>query len=111
MFPYDPEIRQVLSTPPQTIAQVLATMQTLDGLMADNDGLKWFNWLYMEVTDAVEQRVAGGGFADPKWLAELDVQFARLYFSALRNWIGGSPAPGCWTTVFTRRQQGAIARI
>jgi hypothetical protein len=111
MFPYDPQIRQVLATPPQTIAQVLATMQTLDGLMADHDGLKWFNWLYMQVTDSVEQRVSGGGFVDPKWLAELDVQFARLYFSALTKWIAGKPMPGCWSALFSRRQDGAIARI
>jgi hypothetical protein len=48
----------------------------------DGDGLKWFNWLYLQVTQAVEARVASGGFADPAWLAQLDVQFAHLYFSA-----------------------------
>jgi len=111
MFPYDPQIRQVLDTPPQTIAQVLATMQTLDGLMADGDGLKWFNWLYLQVTEAVETRVAAGGFGDPKWLAELDVQFARLYFDALAGWLAGTPASGCWQALFSRRQQVAIARI
>jgi hypothetical protein len=111
MFPYDPQIQQALATSPQTIAQVLSTMQTLDGLMADDDGLKWFNWLYMEVTDAVEQRVAGGGFADPQWLAQLDVQFARLYFSALSNWLAGRATPGCWSAVFDRRGQSSIARI
>lgn len=111
MFPYDAQIREVLETPPQTIAQVLATMQTLDGLMVEGDGLKWFNWLYMEVTQAVEQRVSPGGFGDPKWLAELDAQFARLYFDALGTWLGGGPASRCWTVVFERRQQAAIARI
>jgi hypothetical protein len=111
MFPYDPQIRQVLDTPPQTIAQVLATMQTLDGLMADGDGLKWFNWLYLQVTQAVETRVAAGGFGDPQWLAELDVQFARLYFNALAGWLAGSAAASCWTALFSRRSQTAVARI
>jgi hypothetical protein len=111
MFPYDPRLLQAVQSKPRTIAQVLATMQTLDDLMADGDGLKWFNWLYMEVTQAVEQRVAQGGFSDAAWLAELDVQFASLYFDALANWLQGKPAASCWTALFTRRQQAAVARI
>jgi hypothetical protein len=111
MFPYDPQLRHVLETPPQTIAQVLAAMQTLEDLMVDEDGLKWFNWLYLQVTQAVEERVGQGGFEDPRWLAELDVQFARLYFDALAAWLDGRPTPGSWAALFARRQQGAVARI
>lgn len=111
MFPYDSQLQEALATPPQTITQVLATMQTLDGLMADGDGLKWFNWLYLQVTQAVEERVAAGGFTDAKWLAELDVQFARLYFAALCEWLAERAAPGCWMALFARRQETMIARI
>lgn len=111
MFPYDPELEKALATSPQTIAQVLAVMQTLDGLMGEDDGLKWFNWLYMEVTNAVEQRTAQGGFEDTRWLSELDVQFARLYFDALALWLAGETAPGCWTVVFDRRRDTSVARI
>jgi len=77
----------------------------------DNDGLKWFNWLYLEVTDAVSARVAAGGFTDPSWLAGLDVQFAALYFGALAAHLSGQPVAECWQTVFERRNQPAIARI
>jgi hypothetical protein len=111
MFPYDPQLLQAARTQPKTIAQVLETMQGLDTLMADADGLKWFNWLYMQVTEAVEQRVAKSGFHDAAWLAELDVQFASLYFDALANWLEGKPAAGCWTTLFLSRRRAAVARI
>ena len=37
---------------------------------------------------AVQTRVVAGGFASLAWLAELDVQFAELYFSALRHNAG-----------------------
>ena len=111
MFPYDPKLLAAVAVPPRTIAEVLGTMQALDGLLADGDGLKWFNWLYMQVTLAVEQRVAQGGFTDLAWLAELDVQFARLYFDAVGNWLSGKPASGCWTALFQRRKQVAVARI
>lgn len=111
MFPYDGQILAAAQRQPQTIADVLATMRTIDALTADGDGLKWFNWLYMEVTAAVEQRVATAGFSDPRWLAELDVQFARLYFDALGCWIGGKRCARCWRALFDRRTQTAVARI
>ena len=60
---------------------------------------------------AVENRVAAGGFNDPLWLAKLDVQFAALYFGALRAALTGAPCPGSWNAMFSRRDQAEIARI
>jgi hypothetical protein len=111
MFPYDAQILAATQRSPQTIADVLATMRTIGALAVEGDGLKWFNWLYMEVTSAVEQRVATAGFSDARWLAELDVQFARLYFEALGSWISGKPPARCWRALFDRRSQAAVARI
>jgi hypothetical protein len=63
------------------------------------------------VTQAVEIRVASAGFTDSAWLAELDVQFARLYFGALEGSLSGGPTPGCWQILFDRRNEAPIARI
>jgi hypothetical protein len=63
------------------------------------------------VTQAVEARVAAGGFTGPEWLAQLDVQFARLYFSALKSSLSGETTSACWQVLFDSRNQGAIARI
>jgi Family of unknown function (DUF5995) len=111
MFPYDNVIAAAVRTPPQTIRDVLGIMQTIDNTCQDADGLKWFNWLYFRVTQAVEARVSGGGFADPAWLALLDVQFAQLYFNALKTSLAGSPAPGCWQAMFAVRADAQLARI
>jgi hypothetical protein len=86
-------------------------MQTIDGTCADTDGLKWFNWLYFQVTQAVKERVDGGGFVDPTWLARLDVVFAQFYFNALGSALSGAPAPGCWQAMFSVRDDARIARI
>src|SRR5882757_2966096 len=85
MFPYDPALLAAVRTPPQSVADVLRIMQVIEATCADGDGLKWFNWLYLQVTGAVEARIDSGGFSDAAWLAELDVQFARLYFTALNS--------------------------
>jgi hypothetical protein len=51
-FPYDPALTAAVQTPPQTVADVQQTMQTIDAICVDGDGLKWFNWLYLQVTQA-----------------------------------------------------------
>ena len=111
MFPYDPALQAAVGVPPQSIADVLQTMQTIGATCVDGDGLKWFNWLYLQVTQVVETRVASGGFSDSAWLAELDVQFASLYFNALASALQDRSSPGCWQALFERRNQTAVARI
>ena len=111
MFPYDNTLAEAVKTAPDSIADVLTTMQDIDALCVPGDGLKWFNWLYLQVTKAVEDRVATGGFTDPAWLTELDVQFATLYFNALSASLTGAVCPGCWGAVFAVRNKTDIARI
>jgi hypothetical protein len=111
MFAYDPQLLACLAATPQSIADVLATMQAIEALTVDGDGLKWFNQLYFQVTQAVEARVSSGGFADAAFLSELDVQFAQLYFDALKNFLLHAALPDCWNTLFTRREQIELARI
>ena len=111
VFSYDAALLNLLKTPPESVADVLQTMQSIETVCVSADGLKWFNWLYLQVTQAVEVRVASGGFNDAGWLAELDVQFALLYFGSLQSALSGQPSPGCWQILFERRDQDAIARI
>jgi hypothetical protein len=112
LFPYDSQILVAVSTPPVAIADVFSTIQAIDALCTDLDGLKWFNRLYLQVTEAVRDRsIATDGFRDPAWLAKLDVQFAALYFAALRTHLSGGKAPGSWRALFDRRNVPLIARI
>jgi hypothetical protein len=111
MFPYDPTLLAAVQTSPQSVPDVIQIMQTIAATCIDGDGLKWFNWLYLQVTQAVEARVLSGEFADSAWLAGLDVQFARLYFGAVKSALSGQQAAGCWEALFQRRNQTPIARI
>jgi hypothetical protein len=111
MFPYDPQIVAATQALPQSVADVLRVLETIQGLCVDGDGLKWFNGLYLQVTQAVENRIAGGSFNDAAWLAELDVQFAALYFAGLRGYLTGAECPGCWQILFAARGETRIARI
>ena len=111
MFSYDPALLAAVSTTPESIADVLRTMGIIADTCIDGDGLKWFNGLYLQVTQAVQSRVSSGESGDAAWLAGLDVQFARLYFGALAASLSGQPAPECWQVLFSSRGQTPIARI
>jgi hypothetical protein len=110
-FPYDPTLIAAVEDQPQSVADVLKTMQTIDATCVNGDGLKWFNWLYLQVTQAVETRIAAGGFNDPAWLAKLDIEFASLYFIAVSAYLRGATCPGCWRGMFDVRGNTRLARI
>jgi hypothetical protein len=110
MFPYDPALIRAVSSPPSSIDNVLDVLQQIDATCVDGDGLKWFNWLYSEVTSAIQNRIAAEGLEDPAWINTLDVQFATLYFSALEAGLQGLSAPGCWMALLSQRSDRRIAR-
>jgi hypothetical protein len=117
MFPYDPALLTAVATAPQTIPDVIQILENIESICIDGDGLKWFNWLYLQVTQAVEARVNltdptnPARFADPSWIAQLDVAFARYYLAAIQTSLSGAATPGCWQALFAVRNQPSIARI
>jgi hypothetical protein len=108
----DQILSEILSTPVSTIEDVLSVMQQIDAALPDEDGLKWFNLLYMKVTRSVLENPPAEGWAAPEWLARLDVIFGGLYFEALRNWIKRSAsAPKAWRVFFDARSRTNLMRI
>lgn len=105
-------VRLLDRTPVQSIEQALAVMQAIDDELPDNDGVKWFNRLYLRVTHAVAIAVGSRRFNDPAFMTTLDVVFANLYFSALAAGEAGiGRAPSAWRPLLEARNQSGIARI
>jgi hypothetical protein len=54
----DPINQQLLpivsAAQPVTIADVIQVMQNMDDLLPNDDGLKWFNKLYLMVTQEID---------------------------------------------------------
>ncbi len=67
MFAYDDKLMAAVQGAPQSVDDVIRTMQAIDAICPDGDGLKWFNWLYLGVTLAVVARVDAGGFRGKAW--------------------------------------------
>jgi hypothetical protein len=108
----DHALLQIVSGPEATtVDQVLARMQQIDAALADNDGLKWFNRLYMMVTQEVDLRPTAT-WKDAVWLDRLDVVFAGLYFKAVASFVSQSAdAPNAWDALMEARFRGGIDRV
>ncbi len=107
------EVKSPLTpSPAANITEVLATMAQLGNALPEKDGLACFNTMYMEVTQAVYNAVQGGGFGDPTFLERLDVNFANLYFDAVRQ-AGQLAArvPEAWAPLLSLRSQGGITPL
>ena len=96
---------------PVTISEVIARMQAIDALLPASDGLKWFNRLYLIVTQQVDLHPPAGAWQSPVWLTRLDVVFAGLYFSAVGDFIAGQGVPSAWNALFEARFRTGIDRI
>lgn len=93
-----------------TVDDVIETMRAIDARLTDDDGVKWFNFLYLEVTKEVLADRAG--WKDWPFLQRFDVLFARLYFDAVVNWER-QPAttPRAWRPLLRARHDRKLARI
>jgi hypothetical protein len=87
-------------------------LTAIDGVLAPNDGLKWFNQLYLDVTKKVDLSPPPSGWKDAAWLTRLDVVFAGFYFAAIGAWIaGGAGLASSWQALFEARYTAGIDRI
>src|SRR4029450_8952845 len=93
-----------------TIEDVIATMRALDQALPDTDGVKWFNFLYLKVTEAVQ--AGAGAWEDWPFLQRFDVAFATLYFDAFVNWEKDrAQTPHAWRPLFRARYDSGRAPI
>jgi len=98
-----------------TVAEVLERLEAIDRALPPNDGAKWFNRLYCEVTRQVAESMPGRHQAAPGFLEELDVAFGNLYFEAFDAAGNGAPPAEypfhAWKPLFEARFGTGIAPV
>ena len=90
-----------------TIDEVLERMRAAGATLPEGDGVRAFHEMYLHVTELVRDRVAGGDFADGRFMTRLDVIFAGLYLEALAP--GG--ASHAWAPLVECRRAPGILSI
>lgn len=103
----------ILATrPAKSVPDVIRIMTQMDAVLPAEDGLKWFNQLYLAVTNAVQDSISGADFNDAKWLEQLDIVFANLYFDAVAAALNDlSSAPPAWRPLLAARPRKGLQRI
>jgi hypothetical protein len=112
MLSLDEQLAQIVARPVTTIGDVIVALQTMDALLPNDDGLKWFNLLYLKVSEGVRDHPPPAGWETPQWLERLDVLFANLYFDAILKWEQDpTKAARSWAPLFESRRRHDIMRI
>jgi hypothetical protein len=109
----DTQLLQIVDgAAPVSIADVIAIMQSIDGLLPSNDGLKWFNKLYLMVTQQVDNQPPAKGWEDAAWLTRLDVVFAGFYFAAIAGALEqNTDTASSWDALLEARNRPGVDRI
>ena len=98
--------------PAGSVDEVIQILTDINQILTNDDGLKWFNHLYLAVTTAVRDSLVKETFNDSPWLAQLDVVFANLYLDALGKGASAvSNAPSAWRPLFAARPDKGLAKI
>ncbi len=102
----------IAATDVGSVEDVISVLRSLDSQLSNDDGLKWFNLLYMKVTQGVRQESAAFRWENTRWLEQLDVIFAKLFLAALTSWLGNrNETPRAWLPLFEARDQRDIMRV
>jgi hypothetical protein len=111
--PTDARLFQIVhSAAPAAIDDVLSVMQSIDGLLPGRDGLKWFNKLYLMVTQRIDLQPPPNGWEDAAWLTRLAVVFANFYFTAIADALEQKPdVASSWRALFEARNKAGVDRI
>jgi hypothetical protein len=93
------------------IEAVAARMDEIAAPLAEDDGVRRFNELYLAVTRAVAIESATTTYADAAFISRLDVVFADLYFAAVDEVAAGREMPRAWAPLFEARDRKGIAPL
>jgi hypothetical protein len=96
----------------QTLDEVVAKLRALEHTIGVEDGVHWFNRLYLEVTLGVREFVRRpGNLEAPPFLEDLDVFFGNAYFAALEAAESGGTPAHAWAPLFEARHSKEIAPL
>jgi hypothetical protein len=94
-----------------TIDDVVAQLQSLEASFKKDDGVRWFNRLYLDVTVSVRNYLRTGQLEAPPFLEDLDVYFGNAYLRAFAAAASHARVPAAWSPLFEARFDRRIAPL
>jgi hypothetical protein len=84
---------------------VIERMHAIDAALPRDDGVAYFNRLYLNTTEEVVRSIEGTRFENDEFMTRLDVVFANLYFDAFAADQRGDRVPPAWVPLFEYRER------
>jgi hypothetical protein len=101
----------VPDAPVASVADAIARMEAIDAALPATDGVACFNRMYLAVIQQMNSQISAGFFADPVFMAQLDVTFANLYFAAADTLSDLAAVPSAWLPLAERRDMAGIEPV
>lgn len=92
--------------PITTIDEVISELDSIiEWSLANKSRIGYFATLYKRMTVAVKDGIANNRFQDGKRMEQLDIIFAKRYFTAWDAYVNKKPCSNAWCTAFNACQQ------
>ncbi len=97
----------------KTVPDVIDRLREVAGETRWPDGARIFNRVYLRVTERVLEGLESPDcpYRDPEFMAQLDVDFARLWIDAYEAARRGDTVPDAWAPLFEHRRRRDILPI
>ena len=92
----------------RTVDGVAQALDRVQKRLPPTDGVKWFAWLYADVTRAVARLFDDGELEAPEFIADLVVRFGNGFLASVER---PSRAPRAWQPLFERRHDRSVAPL
>jgi hypothetical protein len=107
-FPCDRRPNAYPGAMARTVQEVAAELDRIQRELPPADGVKWFAWLYADVTRAIVRQFEGSRLEAPEFMADLVVRFGDRFAASVEH-PGSAPAP--WRPLFERRHDPRVAPL
>jgi Family of unknown function (DUF5995) len=94
--------------PPGPLVEVIQRIQKIRDGLDPHDGLAYFNSMYLQVTELMDQGPVEGFFEDAAFVERLDVVFADLYFHSFEATQAGRTPDPSWKPLYDARSNGVV---
>jgi hypothetical protein len=92
----------------RTVKQVAEALDRVQRRLPPTDGVKWFAWLYADVTRAIVRLFEQDELQSPDFMGDLVVRFGNTFLASVDH---PSRAPRAWQPLFERRHDRAVAPL
>jgi hypothetical protein len=91
-----------------TVNDVATELEGVERELPPTDGVKWFAWLYADVTRAMLKLFDGGLLETPEFMSDLVVRFGNRFVASVAD---PASAPDAWGPLFERRHDPDVAPL